>query len=285
MKSVLIAGKTILEPFNRVIRMSRVALAENRHLTFNYYWRMLSTGISFLTFFLGSICISIITVPILFIIPVRTERKHKIARYVIHLGLSFFCKLMQFFGLLNVKLKGLGSINKSNNYLIVANHPTLIDALVLLVTFPTARCIVKKSLWNKIFPGTILKQAGFFSNEKSHYLVEQCVEHLRAGNSLIVFPEGTRSPANGLNPFQPGVGHVAARSGCEVLLVVIKSDPPTLLKGQRWFEIPSKPVDLTLEICNPFPRFIELKNSFKSRTIAREFTKTLQLFYLERINK
>src|SRR5258705_8298 len=68
---------------------------------------------------------------------------------------------------------------------------------------------------------------------------------------VVVVPEGTRSPRGGLRRFQRGAAHIALKSGCPVVPIVITCRPPTLLKGQPWHEVPDRRADWVLRVGDP----------------------------------
>src|SRR3546814_9151487 len=82
--------------------------------------------------------------------------------------------------------------------LIIANHPTLIDVVLLLGYIPQTDCIVKASLFHNPFTRLPLHWAGYIGDSNPTQLVADCVATLKAGHSLMIFPEGTRS-----HPGQP----------------------------------------------------------------------------------
>jgi 1-acyl-sn-glycerol-3-phosphate acyltransferase len=137
--------------------------------------------------------------------------------------------------------------------LVVANHPTLIDALVLMSLMPQADCVVKESYYaNPILRGTV-RGAGYMNNRAGPKLIDQCADRLRRGRSVIIFPEGTRSPIHGIGPFARGAAHVALRTGCDPVPVTIQCDPATLCREQAWWEVPDRRFDLTLSVGEPLP--------------------------------
>lgn len=71
------------------------------------------------------------------------------------------------------------------------------------------------------------------------------------GRSLVVFPEGTRSPDGGLAPVQRSAAHIARQAGCDLLPVTIRCEPPTLKKGQPWWDVPETPFEISLEVGSP----------------------------------
>jgi 1-acyl-sn-glycerol-3-phosphate acyltransferase len=62
---------------------------------------------------------------------------------------------------------------------------------------------------------------------------------------LIIFPEGTRTPADGLIRLKRGAAHIAIRGGRNVTPVVICCTPPTLSKSDKWWRMPARPMQFS----------------------------------------
>ena len=99
---------------------------------------------------------------------------------------------------------------------------------------------------NHIYFSGVVRAAGYIVNDHAVQLINDCGKSFKAGRSLIVFPEGTRSPAYGLRTFKRGAAQIALRTGVPIVLVVITCDPPTLMKGQPWYKIPERPLRFKL---------------------------------------
>ena len=69
-------------------------------------------------------------------------------------------------------------------------------------------------------------------------MYENAKDSLRAGNNLVIFPEGTRTPADGSLRLQRGAANIAVRGGFALTPVVIRCEPPTLRKGDKWYQVP-----------------------------------------------
>jgi 1-acyl-sn-glycerol-3-phosphate acyltransferase len=110
---------------------------------------------------------------------------------------------------------------------VVANHPTLMDALYLLGLVPDAVCIIKKSLQRNLLLGPIARLCGFIANEAGPDLVREAGAALSEGCNLIIFPEGTRSRGS-LRPFKPGFALIATRFKAPVQTVHLSCEPPFL---------------------------------------------------------
>src|SRR3990172_2101524 len=122
--------------------------------------------------------------------------------------------------------------------LVVANHPSLIDTPLLLAKMPQADFIVSPDWMRVGWLRPIIEAAGYLRAEDGAAVVRQAVERLRAGRSVVVYPEGSRTPPEGLRPFQRGAAHIALRAGCDILPVTISVAPRALMQGERWTDYP-----------------------------------------------
>src|SRR5206468_133932 len=83
-------------------------------------------------------------------------------------------------------------------------HPSLIDIVLLLARLPQADCIVKTAARTNPFMRGIVTSTGYLANDHGDVLVDACADRIRRGRSVVLFPEGTRSPRGGLGRFQRG---------------------------------------------------------------------------------
>ncbi|HEU4428826.1 MAG TPA: lysophospholipid acyltransferase family protein, partial [Myxococcota bacterium] len=132
--------------------------------------------------------------------------------------------------------------------LVVANHPSLVDVVFLIARLPQADCVVKADAFRNPFLRGIVRLAGYIPNRDGAELVAECARRLRAGRTLVLFPEGSRSPAAGLRPFKRGAAHIALASGAPLRPVWIECRPRILGKNQPWWAIPGERVRYTLRV-------------------------------------
>jgi 1-acyl-sn-glycerol-3-phosphate acyltransferase len=136
-------------------------------------------------------------------------------------------------------------------FVLVANHPTLIDVTAIVATYPDLAIVAKRAMFRSPLVGRILKSCDFIdAGDGSIFagvaVIDQAIERLRAGVSVLVFPEGTRSPERGLGRFHPGAVEIAARAGVPLVPLFLRCEPPTLKRGAPWYAIPPRPADLTV---------------------------------------
>lgn len=211
-------------------------------------FRALRTGLAFATFGLGALIVAGIGFPLLHLRGGSRDARERRAQYLVHLSFRLFVRFMTVLGLIRVSVVGRERLRGASPALVIANHPTLIDVVLLIAAMPQADCVVKRAAWQNRFLRGIVAGTGYISNRDGPAFVEACVERLRRGRWLVVFPEGTRSPRGGLGAFRRGVAHVALGAGCDIVPVVVTCDPPTLMKNQRWYAVPDRRVELTVNV-------------------------------------
>jgi 1-acyl-sn-glycerol-3-phosphate acyltransferase len=248
-------------------------------------WRICAMGLGFITFMISSVVFTFTIVPLFQFLPGSEESKQHKILHLIHLS---FKVLMQYAVLLRivetVEIDGLENIKDGNSYLFISNHPTLIDVIAMMTCIPFCNCIVKKSLTHHTYFGGIVRAAGYIVNDHATQLIEHCQKTFQVGRSLIVFPEGTRSPAYGLRTFKRGAAQIALRTGVPIVLVVITCDPPMLSKGQAWYKVPERPVRFKLHfhLLSTLPEEIQQKHNFPLK--VRALNKFFEDFFRERLH-
>lgn len=118
----------------------------------------------------------------------------------------------------------------------VANHPSLIDAPLLLSRMPDAFCIFKPALMKNpcIAPAALL--AGYVSGGRHAETLREAADKVAAGQSLLIFPEGTRTnPGSRLGPFKAGFAVIADRAGAPVQSIVIRTSGGLVTRGRKWW--------------------------------------------------
>lgn len=255
-------------------------MSESLGGTLYYYWRVLATGFCFLMFAPGTVVALLIILP-LRVLPLRKELKQSFARAVISQIFSLYIQLMVCSGVLSLEIKGLEKLRPSKSRLVIANHPTLIDAVVLLSILPELRCVVKGELTQNSVMREVIYSAGYISNSEPQALLAECAEVLGNGGSLLLFPEGTRSTPGEPLKLLRGAAQIALRIGKDFTPVLITCSPPSLLKGQKWYQVPRDgPVRMVFEVQDdlkvaPFQTQNE-GLSLRSRKLTRHLTDYFQ---------
>lgn len=136
---------------------------------------------------------------------------------------------------------------------LVANHPSFIDALLLIPKLPRTACLYKSSLERGFFPRPLAENAGFISNKGEIESIRESVIRLREGWRMLVFPEGTRTATPPMNPWKSAYALMAARAGAPVQPIYLEISSPVFPKGAPWWSPPRFPVRVRIRFGTPLP--------------------------------
>ncbi len=136
---------------------------------------------------------------------------------------------------------------------VVANHLTLIDVVILTAFLPDATAIAKAAARGNFFYSPIVKGI-FLVNDDPVRVMEEAKTCLSEGVNLIVFPQGTRTPSTApKRPLRRGAAQIALHAGAPILPIVISCDPPVLAKGQPWHDLAERTIVWTLRVQEMIP--------------------------------
>ncbi len=248
----------------------------------NYLWRLLATGFSFTIFGVGGLILTIIVFPLINLMSRDANVRKKRARKVIHQSFKIFIGMMGTFQMFDFDVyQDRQKLLESGGKIVIANHPTLIDVVVLLAIMPHADCIVKEGLWKNPFLKGVVKAADYIKNSQdTDELLAACKHSLSQGYSLIIFPEGTRTKATGDITLQRGASNIAIRCDADLVPVTIRCHPSTLSKEESWYHIPSRKAHFLLRVED----VIEIKQFQKQGTSlsirARRLTEYLKEYFI-----
>ena len=210
--------------------------AATRYTGAGRVWQLTATALSFAVFGLGGLFFAACLAPVLNL-AVRRSRRRYVVRRLIGGWFRLFVAMMRRFGLIRWVAHDLERL-QAPGQIIIANHPTLIDVVFLVGFLPQADCVVKGELMRNPFMRSAVRAAGYLINDDSEAFLEAGVARLKAGGSIIIFPEGTRSPPGGTRRFHRGFANLALFADAPVVPVVIHCTPPGLVKGEPWYRLP-----------------------------------------------
>jgi 1-acyl-sn-glycerol-3-phosphate acyltransferase len=202
----------------------------------------------------------------------QVNRSQLAAQRRLHRTAHLYLRILARAGLLRITARDVEPLRRGGPHLVVSNHPTLVDFVVLCSLMPQADCIVNPARARNPLLRQLARAAGYVRSDAGPSLVRECAERLRRGRSLLVFPEGTRSPAGSLGPFQRGAARVALSVGCDILPVIITCDPPAMWKRWRWSDLPERPIHVTVRLREPIRSSPIAESGFSSSVAARKLT-------------
>ena len=214
---------------------------------------LLNTLYCFLYFFVGCVAIQF-CMAIFAILPIQRQKKKDHIHDIIYFFTRLFLNTM-----LTVKTI------RNNPYgetferpsLIIANHQSFIDILLLLSTTPKIVMVTNHWVWNSPFFGRIVRYAGFQNIDDGYdALAGSLRKQIDAGYSIVIFPEGTRSADCTVRRFHKGVFYLAEKFNLDII--------PIVLYGTGQISSKSQPFHIKrgLIVANIMKRFSSADNSF-----------------------
>jgi 1-acyl-sn-glycerol-3-phosphate acyltransferase len=134
-----------------------------------------------------------------------------------------------------VEVVGREKFRADRTYVVVANHQSLLDILVLFRLFRHFRWVSKLENFRIPLVGQVMRMNRYIELERGkadsvRRMLRACEQALAEGNSVMIFPEGTRSETGELRPFKTGAFELARSSGCPILPVAIDGTARALPK-------------------------------------------------------
>jgi len=205
-------------------------------------WRLFGTGLSFTVFGVGGLVLAVFVFPLISLVSRDKRVRARRARSMVSRSFRSFLWMMHGLGVFDfdVDPRCRDACRGTAGLLVVANHPTLIDVVQLLAEIPHANCIVKKALWRNVFLGGVVRATGYIPNDHSERLVPACVAELERGETLVIFPEATRSVPGEPMSLRRGAARVALAANVPVQMIHIHCSPSTLTKAEHWYDIPER---------------------------------------------
>lgn len=240
----------------------------------NRPWRIFATGLSFATFGLGGLALRLIYFPLLQLSVRDPARQQRLARLAVHHSFRFFIGYMRFLRVLRYEVEGVEKLSRSG-LLILANHPSLIDVVFLISLVPNADCVVKASLANNPFTRGPIRATRYLCNDSGPGLIQDCIASVKAGNNLIIFPEGSRTPLHGPMQLQRGAANIAVRGPCDITPVTILCEPRGLTKGMPWWRVPARAMHYIIRVEDDIPVSSKDADAGDAAKAARQLTTRL----------
>lgn len=168
-------------------------------------------------------------------------------------------------------LKALDALRDQKGVIIAPNHITALDALFVISRLPNLVCIIKANIWDSPVLGGGARLAGYLRNDLSSAMFRRASEELKAGEQLLIFPEGTRGSERPVSPFKGGVGIIAQHSGAVVQTVLFECNTRYLGKGWSVWKLPKWPMIYRVRLGEKF--------RLEKNGNVKEFVERLEEYY------
>jgi len=215
------------------------------------YWpfraiRTLGVALCFAGFWSGAVLIGWLWLPVAWLWPgepaARIRRIHRTMRR----GFQLFHFVMRALRLYHRRSPAPRLRPAGAPVVLVANHPTLCDVTSIASLFPDVVAVAGPQYAGNPLLGRLVRCCGFVAT--GSHMIRDCEARLRMGFDVLVFPEGTRSPAGGgLQPFHRGAFELAVRAKAPIVLLKLTCTPPALSKRLPIWRIADRMAVLTIE--------------------------------------
>lgn len=161
---------------------------------------------------------------------------------------------------------------------ILANHPSLIDVVILTALLPKTFSVAKSDLRRNPLIGVIVRRVFLHDDAR---LMDEASTLLNAGYNILIFPEGTRSPSPiTMHPWHRGGTQLALRTQAPLQPIVLQYDYRLLAKGQSILDMGKKPVNIRLHTLPKIPALTEMPQSYHPLAVklTRQMTKEIQSY-------
>lgn len=169
-----------------------------------------------------------------------------LGRFLIMAGFRTYLGFLALCCACRFELSALDGLRHEGPLIVVANHPSLLDAVMILSRLPNAVCVMKAGLMDNILFGAAARLARYIRNDAPLNLILDAREELRRGAQLVIFPEGTRTTTFPVDPLLPTAAVIAGRTGTPVQALCIAFSSPYLGKGWPLFARPDLPLDISI---------------------------------------
>lgn len=184
-----------------------------------------------------------------------------------------------------VEIIGIENILQDRAQIFVANHQSFFDIFALSGYLPVQiRWVAKSSLFRIPFVGWSMKAAGYISvdrsnKKKAYQSFVATADKVKQGNSVVIFPEGTRSEDGTIGPFKKGSHLLAVRAKAPMVPVTLIGTGNIIKKNS--FVITPGPIRI---IISP-PVYTDSSNTKDGESMLEEIRETICTTYAEKTRK
>ncbi len=179
-------------------------------------------------------------------------RGRVVGRWVTSYGFRCYLWLLALTGAFRFDLRALDALRDAGPLIIAPNHPSLLDAVMVLSRLPDVACVMKADLIDNPIYGASARFSDYIRNDGFMGAATQAIANLKGGSQLLLFPEGTRTTRRPINRLKGGAALASKRSGVPIQTVLIETTSPFLSKGWPLHRIPPLPVRYRLRLGRRF---------------------------------
>lgn len=184
------------------------------------------------------------------LLPARYARA--LGRFVTMVGFRIYLASLSLSRRFSFDMTALDALRGEPSLIIAPNHPCLLDALIVISRLPNVACVLKSELMSNVFLGAGARLARYIRNDPVREMVLIAAQDFECGSHLLLFPEGTRTTMDPVNPLTASIGVIARQAQVPVQTVLIETDSKYLSKGWTLFRKPPMPLHYRVRLGRRF---------------------------------
>ena len=186
-----------------------------------------------------------------FLLPRRIAQPF--GRAAISWGFRFYLRILSVFCACHFDLDEIDRLRDQGPLIVAANHPSLLDAVMIVSRLPNAVCVMKAVLMDNLLFGAAARRARYIRNDAALEMVLSARDELQQGAHLVIFPEGSRTLDFPIDACLPSTGLIASRSKVDIQTLLIEFSTPYLGKAWPLFRRPELPLSCRIRLGHRFP--------------------------------
>jgi len=247
--------------------------------TLNRCWRIAVVAACFAAMGIAGVLCRFTLFPLVRLSSRSAAESQRRSRVLIRWSFRAVIAVLDWGGVMRVDIRNGERLRNAGAALVLANHPSYLDIVVLIAHIPDAVCVVKSALWRNPFFGGVVRAGGYVRNDEPDKLVADCAASLAEGKPLIIFPEGTRTAPGAPLRFVRGAAHVALKSAAVIQPVVLRCEPPAFTRTGHWYDQPPGGFRLVMEAMAPIAAAALLEAERPAPLKPRALTRALERFF------
>lgn len=244
-------------------------------------WRRVGTGFFLAAIGLGSSALALTLFPFVSLVTRDQEARRRRIQRIIYRSFQLYCWSIALLRIADIEIVNGDRLQDAKGMMIISNHPSLLDVVLIMSVLPRVQCVVKGGLWNNPFFRLTVEGAGYIRNDLDPMaLMDECVASLRRGNNIILFPEGTRTVPGQPICFTRGFAYIALAAGADLQIITIVCEPPALFKNNPWWKVPERRPLFRLEV-GPKLKIVDYSHYSIRSLAARKLHEKAKSYYKE----
>ena len=170
------------------------------------------------------------------VLPLEARQREHITRKAIRRLAGLWVRVLEVMGILDVDFGGIDQQCVRHGLVLVANHPTYLDAVLLMSIIPNLFCLTKAGNLERFWISVTARQAGYVDNGNALRMVRECIARIQREENLLIFPEGTRTTGVQVKNLKRGFAYIAIKARVPLVVIRVTSfNEAFMRKGHPFF--------------------------------------------------